>query len=183
MAPHCGSPTNVRSNSPAVPSHVCFGGSRTNARNYMSVVRSRVRFTCSHVSALVFLWFKFSPWCICVTSPNGTLTIRRSTEENLTMPVLFEAVGSCLITLLVGFSRTPCPRPPAPDSNIRLCPCPLDHWRLGLQPSPTIKRFSDMSARLTTLVATLLCEICANVEHSVNLSCLRNNLSVSANGW
>ena len=58
---------------------------------------------------------------------------------------------------------TPCPRPPAPDSNIRLCPCSLDHWRIGLQPSPTIKRFSDMSGSLTTLVATLLFQICGNV--------------------
>ena len=97
--------------------------------------------------------------------------------------VSFEAGGNCLITLLVGFSRnpaTPCLRLPAPDSNIWLCQCSLDHWRVGLQPSPTMKRFSDMSASLTKLVSTLLFEICGNVVLQWVLSGTLRELIVSS---
>ena len=68
-------------------------GSRTNARNHMSVVRSRVRFTCSHV-LLHFCGSSFLCGLSVSQVPKVSLQYVAS-RRYLTMPVLFEAVGDC----------------------------------------------------------------------------------------
>ena len=160
MTLHRGSLTNVPSNWPGAPSRVYSRTLATTCQLFGLVCASLVLtsvllLSLVQVVSVVHLCYKY-PWDPCNTSLHG---------RYLTTPVSSEAVGNCLITLSVGVSRTPvaCVGSRKSDRNMRLCPWPLDLRRIGLLPSPPMKRFSEMSASLTTLVAMLLFEICANV--------------------
>ena len=147
MALHCGSLTKVRSNW-ASSSISCASAahSRTHATSWQLFGLG----CASHVLTSVLLLFVVQVFSVVHPCLKYQWGLRKfvAPRRYLTTLVSFEAVGNCLITLLVGFSRTfvaPGPNPPARETASQTgtsgCPWPLDLWRIDLSTESTDQAF------------------------------------------